>query len=119
MRWERKGSSRDVFIIGRWVVKIPKVYSWETFLWGLLSNIQEREFSNLEWPELCPVIWSIPGGFLLVMPNCSIIERENFSESIVNEIINNANKSGRTIPAEIKHDSWGYYKNRLVAVDYG
>lgn len=119
MRWERKGSSREVIIVGKWVIKIPRLYSWETFLWGLLSNIQECEFGRLGWPELCPVTWAIPGGFLLIMPYCRIPDVEIFSEFVIREIIINAEKYGRIIPAEIKPDSWGYYNDRLVAVDYG
>jgi len=30
--------------------------------------MQEREFSAERWPQLCPVIFSLPGGFLVVMP---------------------------------------------------
>jgi hypothetical protein len=30
--------------------------------------MQERAFSKTGWPELCPVKFYIPGGFLVVMP---------------------------------------------------
>jgi hypothetical protein len=37
-------------------------------LYGLLAKMQERAFSKTGWPELCPVKFYIPGGFLVVMP---------------------------------------------------
>jgi hypothetical protein len=33
----------------------------------LLANMQERDLSKLGWPELCPVVFAVPGGRLVVM----------------------------------------------------
>ena len=30
--------------------------------------MQERDFAAERWPELCPVLFSMPGGLLIVMP---------------------------------------------------
>jgi hypothetical protein len=30
--------------------------------------MQERAFAEERWPELCPLRFSLPGGFLVVMP---------------------------------------------------
>lgn len=35
---------------------------------GLLSNMQKTRFAAERWPELCPVRFSVAGGFLVVMP---------------------------------------------------
>ena len=35
---------------------------WDSLLRGLLSNMQERDFAAERWPELCPVLFSMPGG---------------------------------------------------------
>jgi hypothetical protein len=71
----RLGAFRTVFITRRYVFKLPgqwrwdgRGWWWEFLLRGLLSNMQEREFAQEDWPELCPVRFSIPGGFLVVMP---------------------------------------------------
>ena len=71
----RFGAFRTVFITRRYVFKLPgrwrwddRGWWWEFLLRGLLSNMQEREFAQEDWPELCPVRFSIPGGFLVVMP---------------------------------------------------
>lgn len=68
-RWNRTGIMREVFLIGRWAVKVPKLTrGWRNFLQGLLANMQERELSRRGYPQLCPVVFSIPGGWLVVMP---------------------------------------------------
>jgi hypothetical protein len=63
---------RTVFITRRYVFKLlgrwrrdGRGWWWEFLLRGLLSNMQEREFAGEDWPELCPVRFSIPGGFLV------------------------------------------------------
>jgi hypothetical protein len=76
-RLERKlGAVRTVFITRRYVFKLPGRWTfrhwrwwWRDLLWGLLSNIQERTDAREGWPELCPISFSIPGGFLVVMPH--------------------------------------------------
>ena len=67
----KRGVTREVLLLGGYALKIPSLRSWRCFLWGLLANIQEREFSLTGWPELCPVIFSAPGGFLTVMPRAA------------------------------------------------
>ena len=59
------GATRAVFLIDKWAIKVPNFYyGWRPFLWGLLANIQEKEFSRMKLAELCPVVFSLPGGFL-------------------------------------------------------
>jgi hypothetical protein len=71
----RFGAVRTVFITRRYVFKLPGRWQWQhrrwwwnAFLRGLLSNMQERSFAAEHWPELCPLCFSAPGGFLVVMP---------------------------------------------------
>jgi hypothetical protein len=69
------GAVRTIFLTRRYVFKLPGRWMfkwwrwwWDAFLRGLLSNMQEREFAAEGWRELCPISFSIPGGFLVVMP---------------------------------------------------
>lgn len=63
------------------------------------------------------MLWSIPGGFLVVIPRAEVCTWENapvdeeYEQVIVHE--------GCEVPAERKPDSWGYLNGRLVAIDYG
>lgn len=66
----KKGARRWVFITEKYAFKIPSLSSFEAFIEGLMHNISENSFAELELPELCPIVFRIPGGFLNIMPKC-------------------------------------------------
>jgi len=110
------GCTRTVFLIGPWAIKIPSVVEWRLFLLGLLANMQERIFSRTDWPELCPVLWSLPGGWLVVMRRAKELTREEYDQTDFSQWII---RDDYVIPAEPKMDSFGWLDGKLVAVDYG
>ena len=114
----RSGSTRWVLLIGRFAFKIPSLYSWRNFLWGLLANMQEVEFSRCidMKHKLCPVKFYLPLGFLVVMPKVRILKPDELPKEVLEKFCIEDNFK---IPAEIKHDSFGYFKGNIVAVDYG
>lgn len=127
MEWVRTGCTREVFLTRRHAIKVPSFHSWRLFLTGLLCNMQERTFSKAGWPELCPVVWSIPGGWLLVMRRADEMDREtwfSFSDrdggTPTEAVPAWINKSGDYfIPVEMKMNSFGILDGRIVAIDYG
>ena len=111
------GSSRLVILTRRHALKLPHPGSWRRFLRGLLANMQEAAFGRLGWPEVCPVLWAMPGGWLVVMPRATCLTTPTpFDEEYHARL---TNLPDRVIPAENKASSWGYLGGRLVAVDYG
>jgi len=111
-----RGATRVVILAGSYAVKVPRPTTWRTFLNGLLSNMQEREFSRTSWPELCPVLFSLPGGWLVVMPRCQPLTCYEYNDFDTREFIA---RSDGVIPVEEKPDSFGWLEGRIVAVDYG
>lgn len=112
----RKGVTRNVILIGRYVIKIPTFTQWNLFLHGLLGNMNEKIWwKNSGDLRLCPVLWSCPGGFLNIMARAR--------EVTVNEYLGMSKKYMKnyfdTIPVEIKPSSFGWIDRRLVAIDYG
>lgn len=108
------GVTRHVLLVGGLAIKVPALWSWKLFLSGLLANMQERAFSRTGWPELCPVLFALPGGWLLIMRRAEPIPDEvelDFQHLI--------DQPEYQIPAEAKRDSWGLLDGRIVAVDYG
>lgn len=116
MLWNREGYSRNCFLVGRFAFKFPKLSSWEHFLRGLLSNLQERRLSKLGWPDLCPVVFSIPGGFLLVMERAIPLTRDEWDHFDAEAFVN---AREIPLPVELKMNSFGRLKDRIVAIDYG
>jgi hypothetical protein len=115
--WNRQGITREVFLVGRFAIKVPKlIYGWHKFLCGLLANMQERVFARTGWPELCPVVFAVPGGWLLVMRRADPLGEDEWMAFDAEAF---CNRDDRVIPAEIKRDSFGWLDGRIVAVDYG
>lgn len=116
--WNRQGITREVFLIGRYAIKVPKmIYGWQKFLCGLLANMQEAQFSCAGWPELCPVVFSIPGGWLLVMRRATPLTDEEWQTFDAQKFVDGNGE--HRVPAETKRDSFGLYGGKVVAIDYG
>lgn len=119
MGWRlvRYGVTREVILTRRYAIKVPRLsFGWRNFLHGLLGNMQEAAFSAAGWPELCPVEFSIPGGWLLVMRRAeplSDADWERFDAMSFRET------EDYIVPVEAKQDSFGWLDGRIVAVDYG
>lgn len=112
----KRGITREVFLIGKYAIKIPSFRSYKLFLTGILCNIQERMFSKgLKTDLICPVLLMSPLGFVIIMPRC---EPSGFKSSEeVFGVIQKYRDAG--IPVECKPCSFGFLNGRLVALDYG
>ncbi len=115
-----KGATRTVLLIGAYAIKVPRLFSWaacwRNFLLGLIANMQEAEWGVTGFPEFCPVLFSIPGGFLVVMSRADPLTEEQF-DSIDWETF--CNKQDYYCFVERKIENMGLYQGRIVAVDYG
>lgn len=117
IRVNRQGATRIVVLTRRHAIKIPNVCDgWRLFLSGLLANMQERRVSALGWPELCPVNWSIPGGWVVVMPRAKVLSDGEFFAFDVKGFVE---QQDYTLPVETKPNSFGWIDGRIVAIDYG
>lgn len=110
------GSSRAVILVHGWAIKLPSLGGWRNFLHGLLANHQERMFSKTDWPELCPVVWSLPFAVVICMRRAAPLEMAEFE---LFDFESFANREEYAVPVENKLDSFGRLKGRIVAVDYG
>lgn len=112
----KKGATRTVFLIFGLAIKTPSTCSWKLFLCGLLGNMQESLFSKTKNPWLCPVLFSIPGGWLIVMRRARSLTFQEFESTDIKAWLDS---SYYTIPTEIKIDSFGKLNGKLVVIDYG
>ena len=120
MRWQQ-GATRYVLVTKRWVFKFPRwsdesrnrgrvKSGWELFLRGLLANMQERLFWTTKDERLCPVVFYIWGGWLVVMPRC---------EWPVPEEQQPPDEHWDGLPYDPNPTNVGRYQGRLVLIDYG
>lgn len=118
MKVIKTGTTRLVIIAFNFVFKIPSPRSYKSFLLGLMCNIQEKEFSAIEEMrhKVCPVLFYFPLGLFIVMPKARVLIKGELSRSYLQNFCEN---DDYIIPAEPKHDSFGYLNGNLVAIDYG
>lgn len=113
-----KGSSRYVFLLFGLAFKFPSLNSYRNFLWGLIANLNEHKlYYTLKHKKLCPIVFHIPLGILNVMPMVKLMSEDEFNNFKPIEFC--CLGEGKTIPAEAKRDSFGWYKGRIVVIDYG
>lgn len=122
------GITRFVFVTRRFAVKIPQFkYGWKNFLGGLQGNLQEVEFWRASHDSrLCPVLFSVWGGWIVIMPACKELTEQELMDKVdwkhfkpyLDGFIESDLESW-DIPVEYKSDSFGWYKGRVVAIDYG
>ena len=113
------GATRSAILIGGYAFKFPcVVHGWRNFLRGLIANAMEREWWKSGCNDgLCPIPFSIPGGWLVVMPRCEPVA--GMDDELFNTFVN---RSDYVLPVENKDDSFGWLGGeggRLVAIDYG
>lgn len=117
MKIVKTGVTRHVILTRRFAFKIPAFWHWRSFLWGLLANMQERDFWTAKWPELAPVLFADPWGFLVVMPRVRVMTDAEFE--VFDYYVFTHRGDGSIVPAEAKSDSFGWMNGRVVAIDYG
>lgn len=131
------GSTRTVLLIGKYAIKLPSFYNFEFFLRGLLGNLNERKWSSFKDYDsldckgrLCPVLFTLWGGWFSIMPRCKELTEEEFSNLNCNEFTGNkeiflSHKDDRImissggLPVEHKISSFGKLNGEIVAIDYG
>lgn len=75
-----------------------------------------RFWSRGRYPELCPIVFYMPLGLLVVMPRLDVLTDEEFLRVNIDDL---TNRDEYQIPVENKANSFGWYRGRPVAIDYG
>jgi len=112
-----RGSQRRTLVLGSIAIKFPRL---RRLLAGARANREEarrwREGWQRFYPELCPVLVSLPLGVALVMPAVRIMSRDEF------QAFRNSGAYPDHVPDpelyEGKGGEWGYLAGRPVVVDY-
>lgn len=115
---KRNGATRQVFLTKRYAIKIPSFYSWKLFLTGLCCNITEHEFTSLNDPYLCPVIWKSWLGLVIVMPRTKEVTNIGLWKTEIHHARHHTLVESMYM-SDCKPSNYGYLKGKLVKIDYG
>ena len=118
----RMGVTRIVLLTKNYAFKIPNFsYGWRMWLQGRLANGQESRISK-EYcavkDKICPVLFSLPMGYLVIMPRVKVMSEQEFSNFNYNDWIN-LEDGIKFECIEKKAENFGYLDNKVVAIDYG
>lgn len=125
MRINRTGGTRIVVITGRYAIKFPRFNSWKAFVQGMLSNMTEGQWKGFDNERLCPIAYSNRFGLMVVMHKADPVEDEEAFNSDLQKLYDDVDSDEeRTLDRDFfEYDSFpknfGYYKGKLVKIDYG
>ena len=119
--WQLKtGTTRTVLLTKKHAFKLAGnwrgligPWTWKRFLHGLLSNLTERQWSQLGKDCLCPVLFADPFGLLVVMPRLLDPPRQVCPVEVLwfQEVAN--------VPTDRNPSNFGWVDGRMVLWDYG
>jgi hypothetical protein len=108
-----EGTTRVVFLIGKYAIKLPALRSWKLFLRGILANLDENlwyKSSPAEWKlKMCPVVFSFV-GFILIARRARPIPYHIYEDLDL--------KQYEPLPVDPKQSNFGWYDHRIVLIDY-
>ena len=123
----RKGATRAVLLIGPYAIKVPRTYSWRTFLNGLLANMQERMFwYQMKSPLCAKVHYADPIGLVLVMERADRVLGEGLygAKQLTPEEASRAHEffdrcKAASLPVDPTCSNIGVFGDTLKLIDYG
>lgn len=124
MRINRTGTTRIIIEMDGVVVKIPNIlHSWQTFVRGLLSNIDENQtwlFNTGKYEQgksrlLCPILWCSWGGWVLIMKRVDRVLSHDEYWKLHPDMLKDHLKC---FPGDDTGPNYGYISGELVKIDY-
>lgn len=111
----KRGATRNVFLVGKYAIKIPRIYSWRTFLNGLLANLTEREFSSMCPQMLARVYYADILGLVIVMERADKVLHNDTRR--VRAFFQSCEDLG--LPADWNPWNIGVFGKKWKLIDYG
>ena len=115
-----RGATRAVILVGKCAVKIPRTYSWSTFLRGLLANLQERLFwRSFKSPLLAKIYYSDPLGLVVVMERADSVfsDDEPVLRKSLEVFLRVCESEG--LPVDPHYSNIGKFGKSWRLIDYG
>ncbi len=107
------GVMRIVLLVGPYAIKFPSPrYGWVMFLRGLLSDMSETRQGKpaCRCYYLCPVLFSVPGGWMIVMRRAQPLPDGMWHEGLLPNPPRNLDD---------KAENFGLLDGTVVLLDYG
>jgi len=114
---DRTGCTRIVLLTKKFAFKFPNFLNgFRMFLYGLLANDQECIWYTQKYPQLCPILFRLPLGLLVVMKKVRLMTDEEFESFDYDSFVVGEDYY---VPCEKKSNSFGWLDDKPVIIDYG
>jgi hypothetical protein len=107
------GVTRIVLLTKTYAFKIPNFRQWRLGLHGLCANLREREWATKKDPRLCPVVWCMWGGWIVVQRRAEPLTDEQWTGAKASR------QEFEGLPLDWKRKNLGFIDGRIVLVDFG
>lgn len=125
MKVKTNGGTRIVILTKKYAFKLPRLGSWKQFVQGMLSNMTDGQWKGYDNEHLCPIAYSNRFGLVVVMHKAEPVEDEKRFNSDLRKLYDDVDgDEERTLDRDFfEYDAFsknfGYYKGKLVKIDYG
>ena len=113
------GSSRMVFLVGKFAVKIPRITSISEFVAGIIDNKTEFKTSKNIDKNIIPLIYFYFFGVFVIHERANKIKNRGIFIIHLCEICSKQSEHRDFLMLDSKQDNFGIIGDRLVKVDYG
>lgn len=124
MKLIKTGGTRLVILTKNYAIKLPRFYSWKSFLTGMICNISENEFSKMNHENLCPVKYGNSIGLIVIMHRAELISDDGIFKIEMNKLQKSIEDDDCP---ELYFDffeydglmkNFGFFDGRFVKIDY-
>jgi len=113
------GSTRRVFLIGRYAIKVAWADSWKNFLRGCVYNLDETTWSPVNSKNLTRIYWCSCTGLLSIHERVRPVRHYGLFRVDLAEICATSFIDSYFWMLDSKPENFGYRGTTLVKLDYG
>lgn len=118
-RYCNQGATRRVLLAGKYAIKVPNPQEWRTFIYGIMANMIERKFAEMNDTRLAHIHYANRCGFLLIMERLEPLTDEQWEAFDYESVCSSSDWHMEGV-TEDKRDGLGSTKDgQIKFVDYG
>lgn len=118
-RIDTGGSTRRVFLIGKYAIKIAWSDSWKNFLRGCVYNLDELTWSPVKCKNLTRIYWCSCTGLISVHERVRPVRNYGLFQLDLTELCIKSDIDSYFWMLDSKPENFGYRGSTLVKLDYG
>ena len=113
------GSTRRVFLIGKYAIKIAWADSWKDFFRGCVYNLDELSWNVVQCKNLTKIYWCSCTGLISVHERVRPVRNRGMFQVDLAQLCIESDIDSYFWMLDAKPENFGYRGTTLVKLDYG